>query len=65
MYKKSLNLQKGTRRVVVQGEPPNLINPPPGCRFYPRYPQVREEYRRIEPGLKGAGEGNLVACHLS
>jgi oligopeptide/dipeptide ABC transporter ATP-binding protein len=57
--------QKGTRRVVVQGEPPNPTNPPPGCRFHPRCPQVREECRRIEPELKGVGEGHLVACHLS
>jgi len=49
-------------RKTVPGEPPNLISPPPGCRFHPRCPMATDICRREEPKLREMG-GRLVACH--
>ncbi|MCC6039938.1 MAG: ABC transporter ATP-binding protein [Thermofilum sp.] len=47
----------------IPGEPPDMRNPPPGCRFHPRCPLATERCRREEPPLVERG-GRLVACHL-
>ena len=51
-------------RKVPAGEPPNLINPPPGCRFHPRCPYAMDICKREEPPLIEVGEGHKVACWL-
>jgi peptide/nickel transport system ATP-binding protein len=38
-------------RKTVQGEPPNLINPPSGCRFHPRCPYVFDKCKNEEPPM--------------
>lgn len=38
-------------RKTVQGEPPNLINPPSGCRFHPRCPYVFDKCKKEEPPM--------------
>ena len=48
----------------IPGEPPNLIDPPKGCRFHPRCPKVMEICRSVEPTLGKIGENRIVACHL-
>ena len=48
---------------VLAGEVPSPLNPPAGCRFHPRCPQVLSHCSREEPKLKPAG-GVSVACHL-
>ncbi len=50
--------------VVIKGEVPSAINPPPGCRFNTRCPYAMEICRKKEPPLKEVGNGRLVACHL-
>ena len=53
------------RRIrVVPGEPPNLVNPPSGCRFHPRCPYAKDICSREEPKLAEVKPGHLVACHL-
>ena len=51
-------------RVRLQGDPPNPIDPPPGCRFAPRCPFAVERCRREKPALREARKGHLVSCHL-
>lgn len=51
-------------RPVVPGEPPNPINPPPGCRFHPRCPRRFEPCDKEEPTLKEVENDHYVACHL-
>ncbi len=51
-------------RKVVKGEPPNLMNPPKGCRFHPRCPYAKDVCKVEEPLLKEIEPGHLVACHL-
>ncbi len=51
-------------RPVVPGEPPNPINPPPGCRFHPRCPHRFEPCDKEEPPLKEVEKNHYVACFL-
>ena len=51
------------RGTAARGEPPNPVNPPPGCRFNPRCPRVTEECRVHEPVLKGYAGVSSVACY--
>ncbi|MBF9058323.1 ATP-binding cassette domain-containing protein [Rhodobacterales bacterium HKCCSP123] len=55
----------GARRArpLVEGDPPNPIDPPPGCRFHPRCPYAQDRCRAERPALSPAGEGRAVACH--
>lgn len=48
----------------IEGTVPDLIYPPPGCRFHPRCPFAMERCRREKPELKEAGKGHLVSCFL-
>jgi oligopeptide/dipeptide ABC transporter ATP-binding protein len=52
------------KRVILKGDPPSPVNPPPGCRFHTRCPYVQAECREREPELKPANTSQNVACHL-
>jgi oligopeptide/dipeptide ABC transporter ATP-binding protein len=54
----------GPRRKLapLEGEPPNLLDPPPGCRFHPRCPFVTDQCRTTEPPLVDIGGRHRVAC---
>ncbi len=53
------------RLTSIPGQPPNLLKPPPACRFNPRCPYVMDICKREEPLLEDHGEkGHLAACHL-
>jgi len=49
----------------IPGEPPDLINPPKGCKFHPRCPFVFDECRVSEPDLITVGENHLARCWLA
>ncbi len=51
-------------RVILLGDVPSPINPPPGCRFHTRCPYAWERCRAEEPALKEVRPGHLAACHL-
>jgi len=48
----------------IPGLPPDLVNPPPGCRFHPRCPYKMDICIREEPKMIEVGEGHYVACLL-
>ena len=56
--------KRGKKLASIPGSVPNLVDPPPGCRFHPRCPYAREECRREEPPLAEVGSKHVVACHL-
>jgi len=49
---------------VIPGQPPDLRNPPPACRFAPRCPMVRDVCREVLPPEVILPDGIRVACHL-
>jgi len=51
-------------RDVPPGEPPNLVNPPEGCRFHPRCPNVMDICRKEVPPEKEIKENHWVKCWL-
>ena len=54
----------GPRRTLapLEGEPPNLMVPPSGCRFHPRCPFATEQCSNEEPPETDIGDGHMVAC---
>ncbi|MEP7287842.1 MAG: ABC transporter ATP-binding protein [Chloroflexota bacterium] len=51
-------------KVSLKGTPPNLANPPSGCRFHPRCPYVMDVCRTEVPELVTVKDRHRVACHL-
>ncbi len=51
-------------RILLQGEVPSPVNPPPGCRFHTRCPRVMKLCRQELPTLKLLEGNHLVSCHL-
>jgi oligopeptide transport system ATP-binding protein len=51
-------------RVILTGDVPSPANPPKGCNFCTRCPQVMEVCRRIDPVSREVAPGRHVACHL-
>lgn len=52
------------KRIMLQGEIPSPIDPPPGCRFKDRCSYAKPICKELEPELKDQGNGHCVACHL-
>ncbi|MBE7552264.1 MAG: ABC transporter ATP-binding protein [Anaerolineales bacterium] len=52
------------KHTILQGDPPNPINLPSGCRFHPRCPVAFDRCPQIDPQLKPVGDGHEVACLL-
>jgi peptide/nickel transport system ATP-binding protein len=48
--------------VSIPGRPPDLTNPPTGCRFAPRCPRATDQCRAQEPPLTGKDPEHLFAC---
>jgi peptide/nickel transport system ATP-binding protein len=51
-------------RASLSGAPPNLANPPSGCRFHPRCPYAMDICRREAPEMLTLVNRQRVACHL-
>jgi oligopeptide/dipeptide ABC transporter ATP-binding protein len=59
------NIQADRRTLdVIPGAPPDLRNPPPGCRFAPRCSFAMDVCREVVPPEVRFADGVRVACHL-
>jgi oligopeptide/dipeptide ABC transporter ATP-binding protein len=52
------------QRMILAGDVPSAMKPPPGCRFNTRCPHAQERCRTEEPVLRDAAPGHRVACHF-
>ncbi len=49
---------------TIEGAVPNLMEPPPGCRFHPRCPHAMEICKHTKPIMREVRPGHFVACFL-
>jgi oligopeptide transport system ATP-binding protein len=52
------------KRIILEGDVPSPMRPPPGCHFHTRCPRKKEECETAVPKLMDIREGHFVACHL-
>jgi len=52
------------KRIMLEGDVPNPIRPPPGCHFHTRCPRAAERCRTEAPLLRELAPGHVVACHF-
>ena len=58
------NQARQNKRIVLQGDVPSPIDPPPGCPFRARCAYAKEICGREKPELKKINDDHMVACHL-
>jgi peptide/nickel transport system ATP-binding protein len=60
-----VNPARRRERILLQGDVPSPLAPPPGCAFHPRCPYAFDRCRREVPPLYEMGGGHVSACHLN
>ena len=58
-------LEATRERMVLRGEVPSALNPPPGCGFHPRCPIAVDRCSAQIPPLREIKPGHWAACHLA
>ena len=61
------DLDKQTKRIVLEGDVPSPVNPPKGCPFHPRCPKAKDICKIETPKLKKYstnGNEHFASCHL-
>ena len=58
------DLAAQTRRIVLQGDVPQPIDPPPGCPFASRCRYCKPVCREAMPDMREISPGHFLACHL-
>ena len=58
------NPRQRHERIILQGDPPNPVDLPPGCRFHPRCPVAQAICRQQDPALHLVGDRQQTACLL-
>ncbi|MCT8976270.1 dipeptide ABC transporter ATP-binding protein [Clostridium sp. CX1] len=58
------DISSANQRIMLDGEIPSPIDPPPGCRFKGRCKYSKSICSEVEPPLKDLGDNHCVACHL-
>jgi len=55
-------IEEKRERIILQGEVPSPLNPPPGCTFHQRCFMATPECSKVIPQLKDMGNGHEVSC---
>jgi oligopeptide transport system ATP-binding protein len=58
------DMERKKERVVLEGDVPSPVNPPPGCAFHPRCSYRQGLCSQTEPPLDFDNDGHGVACHV-
>jgi oligopeptide/dipeptide ABC transporter ATP-binding protein len=53
---------QGSKQIILSGEMPSPLNPPPGCRFHTRCGEIRDRCSNVVPELRVVGQ-QRVRCH--
>ncbi len=56
-------IEATTERIILEGDVPSPANPPRGCNFCTRCPQVMDICTRQDPEFREVATGHFVACH--
>jgi oligopeptide/dipeptide ABC transporter ATP-binding protein len=56
------HIEEKRERVILEGDVPSPLNPPPGCHFHTRCPIALSECSETIPPLRDIGGGHQVAC---
>jgi len=57
------SLKPAKERIILSGDVPTPVNPPPGCRFFKRCQYAAKMCQEQAPPLSDVGNGHMVACH--
>ncbi|MBN1220999.1 MAG: ABC transporter ATP-binding protein [Anaerolineae bacterium] len=58
------NPRQRRQHTILEGDPPNPIDLPPGCRFHPRCPVAFARCQQVDPRLTLVDDGHQAACLL-
>ena len=58
------DMSRKKERVVLEGDVPSPVNPPPGCTFHPRCSFREALCSQSEPPLDFTADGHGVSCHV-
>jgi oligopeptide/dipeptide ABC transporter ATP-binding protein len=61
----SIDASRRRRLPSIEGVPPDLMTPPPGCKFSPRCPFRVERCSSESPSLESVGPSHTAACHVT